>query len=126
MYSKISQNQKRQNVLFRGMHSDISPTAIRGSSLSKIHESERVIAEYQRLLEELHPDFCKKLLSRAPALTPMELKVCILTRAFLDTKESASLLAVSESTVESHRWHARCKLGIHNRGLNLMSVLHAI
>ncbi len=93
---------------------------------SKITDSQGALAEYERLLRQLHPNFCKKLLNRAPTITPMELKVCMLTRAFLGIKESASLLSVSESSIESHRWHARRKLGIEGRDQNLMSVLHAI
>jgi hypothetical protein len=102
-------------------------TAGSGSrSSSKMIEHAHAFAEYERLLRELHPNFSRRLLRRAPAITPMELKVCILARTFLGIKESASILSVSESSIESHRWHARCKLGIKDRGLNLTSVLHAL
>ena len=94
-------------------------------SLGEI-ESRYQVKEYERLLNQIHPDFCKKLIQRAPAITPMELRVCILARAFVGIKESAQLLSISKSSIESHRSHARGKLSIENRAMSLISALHAV
>ena len=129
---KLKTNQRknmrmRMNAMPKSKRDTFKQTASKRYSSSKgMNESQRALAEYETLLRELHPNFCRKLLRRAPGITPMELKVCILTRVFLGIKESASLLSVSESSIESHRWHARCKLGIKDRDMNLMSLLHAI
>jgi DNA-binding CsgD family transcriptional regulator len=101
-------------------------SAKRTSLSGKEIESEYAIKEYERLLAEVHPNFCKKLIQRAPELTPMELRVCMLTRAFVGIKECAEILSVSKSSIESHRWHARCKLGIENRAVSLTTALHGI
>ncbi len=89
-------------------------------------EDEYRIKDYEQFLSQIHPDFCRRLLNRAPAITPMELRVCILARAFVGIKESASILSISKSSVESHRSHAREKLRIGERSISLISVLHSI
>ncbi len=102
------------------------PTKRMSFSSSEEIESQYAIKEYEQLLRQIHPDFCKKLIRRVPEITPMELRICMLTRAFVGIKECARILSVSESSVETHRWHARCKLGIEDRGMSLMTALHAI
>ena len=80
---------------------------------------------YERLLREVHPDFCRRLVARAPGLTPMEVTTCMLARLHLPTKEAARILETSLSTIEMHRSKAREKLGI-DRSQNLTVMLHAI
>lgn len=89
-------------------------------------ERQYAIKEYEKLLSEIHPDFCKKLIQQAPAMTPMELRVCILARAFVGIKESATVLSISESSIETHRSHSREKLNIEDRNVSLVAVLHSI
>ncbi len=81
--------------------------------------------KYEEVLSHLHPDFAKHLLERAPNLTPMEIRVCNLTRLHFRTKEAASILAVTKSSIETHRYHARAKLKVDRRQ-NFSSILHTI
>jgi DNA-binding CsgD family transcriptional regulator len=83
------------------------------------------LKRYEGLLREVHPQFSQRLLRLAPDLTPMELKACMLTRLHLRTKDVAELLGVSESSIETHRSHARRKLHISRRQ-NLVATLHAV
>ena len=80
---------------------------------------------YEKLLRQVHPDFCRRLVERAPDMTPMEITNCMLARLHLPVKESAAILAVSISSIESHRSHARGKLQMQ-RGQSLTAVLHSI
>lgn len=83
------------------------------------------LKRYEELLREVHPEFCQRLLRLAPDLTPMELKACMLTRLHLRAKDAAQLLGITESSIESHRSHARRKLHVV-RQQNLVAALHAI
>ncbi len=56
------------------------------------------------------PVMSKRLLEHAPDLTPKELKVCLLMRKDLNTKDIAAMLFSSHRTVEVHRLNIRKKL----------------
>src|SRR5665213_800490 len=99
--------------------------ANRGSAFGSFFRTAPELIEYELMLEHLHPDFSRKLVSSAPNLTPMEIQVCTLTRLHLRTKEAAELLKITPSSVETHRSNARHKLGM-NRTQKLTSVLHAL
>jgi DNA-binding CsgD family transcriptional regulator len=93
--------------------------------IPRLIKQEIAVAEYEELLNHIHPGFWRKMLRKAPNLTPMELRVCALTRLHLRTKESAKLLHLTTSSIESHRSHAREKLGLDSR-INFASALHMI
>jgi DNA-binding CsgD family transcriptional regulator len=80
---------------------------------------------YEQLLKEVHPDFCRRLTERAPNITPLEIVNCVLARLHVPVKEAASILSLSTASVEKHRSHVRTKLGVE-RSQNLVSVLHSI
>src|ERR1017187_5449604 len=113
---KLKTNQRQNKMMRMALRQDVKrnvfdSTARRTSfSASEMNKGQRAITEYELLLQETHPAFCTKLLHRGPEIPPMELKVCILARSFLGIKESASILSLSSSSIESHRWHARKKL----------------
>ena len=92
----------------------------------RIVEDQYAVKQYEKLLGEIHPEFCKKLINRAPTISAMEMRICMLTRLFISVKETANVLNISMSSVETHRSHAREKLGIEDRKVSLISVLHAV
>jgi tetratricopeptide (TPR) repeat protein/DNA-binding CsgD family transcriptional regulator len=67
---------------------------------------------FEQQFDSVHNDFTRRLAERYPALTPMELKVSMLTRIDLSAKEIAHLLHVSERNVQNHRYRLRKKLGL--------------
>lgn len=69
--------------------------------------------EWQRFEQRfmsLFPDFQQQLLHRFPTLTPAEIRVCLLLKAGLSTKEISTALCISERAVEGHRLSLRKKL----------------
>jgi DNA-binding CsgD family transcriptional regulator len=71
--------------------------------------------QFERQFNLLHPEFLGKLSDRFPDLTPGELKICLLLRINLSTKEIASLLSVSTRAVEGHRYNIRRKLSLSSK-----------
>jgi tetratricopeptide (TPR) repeat protein/DNA-binding CsgD family transcriptional regulator len=65
---------------------------------------------FEAQFETVHPEFIKRLLERAPKLTPAELKVCALLKINMASKEIAELLKISSRTVEHQRASIRRKL----------------
>lgn len=68
--------------------------------------------DYLRLFDEIHPNALAALKRTYPELSPTESRVCSLLLAKLSTVDIAKLLAVSERTIENHRYRLRKKLGI--------------
>lgn len=57
-------------------------------------------------------NFLKKLMLRYPQLTRNDLRICSYLRMNMSTKEIASLMNVSERSVESNRYRLRKRLGM--------------
>jgi tetratricopeptide (TPR) repeat protein/DNA-binding CsgD family transcriptional regulator len=72
---------------------------------------EGVNAFLQRFAQ-VHPEFRSSLAARHPELTPAEVRVCCLLYLDFSSKEIASLLHVSSSTVDLHRTRIRRKCGL--------------
>jgi DNA-binding CsgD family transcriptional regulator len=62
--------------------------------------------------ETLHKDFNARLIDKYPQLTPQERRLATLLRLGFSTKYMASLLGISESSVEVGRHRMRKKLGL--------------
>lgn len=67
---------------------------------------------FQRQFTRIHSSFTRTLTDTFPNLTPMELKICLLLKIQLNTKEIASILIISNRTVEDHRNRMRKKFGL--------------
>jgi tetratricopeptide (TPR) repeat protein/DNA-binding CsgD family transcriptional regulator len=67
---------------------------------------------FEQQFDQVHRDFMHRLAERFHALTPMELKICTLTRIGLSAKEVGRLLHVSERNVQNHRYRLRKKLSL--------------
>ncbi len=80
------------------------------------------LSEFEILFRQLHPDFYEKLLSRCPHLSKSELNISAMIRLNLSTKDMASLVNLSISTIETNRYHIRKKLGL-DQGENLTTFL---
>ena len=80
---------------------------------------------FEEQILELDPAFIHKLLSEYPSLTPAELRICVLLKLTLSNKEIATMLNVSDQTVEKHRGRIRRKMDLE-RSDNLVSALNAL
>ncbi|MBS1537732.1 MAG: tetratricopeptide repeat protein [Bacteroidetes bacterium] len=70
------------------------------------------ISELDKQWVDVHGTFMKKLQDSFPELTTMELKIAALIRMKLSSSNMASVLFLSQRTVESHRHSLRKKMGI--------------
>ncbi|MDE7380513.1 MAG: LuxR C-terminal-related transcriptional regulator [Muribaculaceae bacterium] len=72
------------------------------SNWENIHENFNIVFD----------DLLKKLVNRYPNLTRNDLRICSYLRMNMSTKEIASLMNISERSVESHRYRLRKRLGM--------------
>ena len=75
--------------------------------------------------QNVHPEFNKNILSKFPALTSGELKLCILIKLGINIKDTASLLCLSPESIKVERSRLRKKLAIDN-DVNLQNFIEAI
>ncbi len=73
----------------------------------------------------VHPHFQHTIKERYPSLTEMEIKVCCMLRIGMKSHEIATLLFVTERTVENHRYHIKKKIATGN-ARNIVDVLFEI
>jgi tetratricopeptide (TPR) repeat protein/DNA-binding CsgD family transcriptional regulator len=59
-----------------------------------------------------YPSFFPVLRSTYPDLTPIQLRICCVTRAGLRSPEASTLLNVSERTIQNHRYRIKKLFGI--------------
>ncbi|MES2766278.1 MAG: tetratricopeptide repeat protein [Bacteroidota bacterium] len=87
-----------------------------------MESSESFWEQFEKHFKTVYGDFHERLIRKHPDLTPMEVRICIITRASLPNKEIAELLSISSRTVETHRSNIRKKLDL-DRTSNLTSYL---
>jgi DNA-binding CsgD family transcriptional regulator len=68
------------------------------------------------LFERAHNDFIETLRRRSQRLSAAEIRICVMIRSNLSTKQIADVLFVSDLTVKKHRANIRKKLGLHGDG----------
>jgi tetratricopeptide (TPR) repeat protein len=79
---------------------------------ANLHE-ESEWEEFISYFNEIHPEFTQKLTALAPEpLTPAELRLCVLLRLNLSSKEIASILRITPDSVRVARYRLRKKLPI--------------
>ena len=93
-------------------HADNAEIAIHlvQKKLKELPENVLNWERFEKDFRTVHPHFQETLKERVPTLTKMELKICCLVRIGMKSHEIATLLFLSERTVESHRYRMRKKL----------------
>lgn len=89
-------------------------------------KSRRIQSEFQLLeagLNDLVAPFARQISSDYFGLTPNEIKVALLIKQGMTTKEIARELNLSVNTIMTHRYKIRSKLGIKNKTKNLQVFL---
>jgi DNA-binding CsgD family transcriptional regulator len=86
----------------------------------------QIQGEFQLLetsLNDLVAPFARQISSEFFGLTPNEIKVALLIKQGMTTKEIAKELNLSVNTIMTHRYKIRSKLGIKNQTKNLQVFL---
>jgi len=74
-------------------------------------EKEHEWTEFMRFFEQIHPDFFRNLTEGSDSeFSPAELRLCMLLRLNLSTKEIASILRVTPDSIRIARYRLRKKL----------------
>jgi tetratricopeptide (TPR) repeat protein len=68
--------------------------------------------EFDTQFQSVHPQFATLLEEKYPGMTKMELKLCVLLRLNLNSRDVSKLLSLSKRTIEKHRSNIRKKLAI--------------
>lgn len=112
----------QKNEMLKDLHDIVSPFLqsknkesrnIATIVLKKIEDSAERHTDWQLFeeqFERIHHDFIQKLTQQCPILTPTEIRVCVLIKLNLSTKQIADMLFSSILTIKTHRTHIRRKL----------------
>lgn len=85
------------------------------SQLDHIEPADADWKTFDQQLSESQLYFTQLLSRNYPLLTRTELRVCVLVKIMMQTKEIAALLGVKETAVEAHRVNIRKKLGLSTK-----------
>ncbi len=77
----------------------------------------------EKSLGTLISSFGRRLTEKNLKLTPKEIEISNMVKAGMTTKEISGLLNSSCQTIDKHRKNIRRKLGLANKGINLVSFL---
>ncbi len=77
---------------------------------------------FEMAFHNVHPEFCKNIITTFPGLTPGELRQCILIRLGMNSKDMASVLHQSHDSIRVTRFRIRRKLRVDN-DINLQTFL---
>jgi len=70
---------------------------------------------FQELFEKVHEDFYRKLMERAPDLSPAEIRLCCLLKLNLPSKDIAAMLGISPDSLRIARYRLRKKLNLEGK-----------
>lgn len=130
LLGRLVQSQSRSNRMMQSIHAELEKELPQTSGQARriaqdtIGLIKRIMSENQDLpqidsfLAEEHEEFVSRLSKRCPALTPTEMRVCILISLKLRSKEIADSMFISLDTVKTHRKNVRSKLKLPT-GTNL-------
>lgn len=113
---KISQNVDRL----------IEPLLKKLANNTRSPKEKRLIELIQKNLDDITGGFGAKLSRKLYSLSPREIELCNMIKNGLSSKDIASLLNTSFSTVENQRNTIRKKLGISTQSVNLATFLQSI
>lgn len=83
------------------------------------------VEDFNIRIERMHKDFIGRLVQMNPDLSPNDIRLAVLLRLGISTKEIATLMNISPKSVEINRYRLRKKLGL-DRGANLTQFINNI
>lgn len=120
------------NELFKELSREISTYNISSDEkqkiLNKINVSSKtdVLTALENQLFELHKDFVKVLSEKHPQLSRKNIKLCILVKLNLSTKEIAQLMFLAPSSLKVARSRLRKKIGLLDSNKKLVTFLNSL
>lgn len=110
-------------------------TKVEDGGSDRVHEMRKLIDRhlrvdknwegFQELFEKVHDDFYRKLMQRAPDLSPAEIRLCCLLKLNLPSKDMAAMLGISPDSLRIARYRLRKKLQL-NQGERLSTYILAL
>lgn len=91
-------------------------------SIASVVETRDDWKMFEEQFERVHSEFITRLGERCPKLSSTEIRICVLIRLNLSTKQIADALFSSELTIKKHRANIRKKLAL-SRDENLSGLL---
>lgn len=121
---EIVRNLERLEILVEGQP---EAQSIIGEILADLDRQSRESnwGHFEMAFHNVHPEFCKNIITTFPGLTPGELRQCILIRLGMNNKDMASVLYQSPDSIRVTRFRIRRKLMVGN-DTNLQSFLCSI
>jgi len=83
------------------------------------------VEDFNIRIERMHKDFIGRLVQLNPDLSPNDIRLAVLLRLGIATKQIATLMNISPKSVEINRYRLRKKLGL-GRGSNLTQFINNI
>lgn len=83
------------------------------------------VEDFNIRIEQMHKDFIGRLVQLNPDLSPNDIRLAVLLRLGISTKEIATLMNISPKSAEINRYRLRKKLGL-DRGSNLTQFINNI
>ncbi len=83
------------------------------------------VEDFNLKIEKMHKDFMGRIAQLYPDLSTNDIRLAVLLRLGISTKEIATLLNISPKSVEINRYRLRKKLGL-DRGANLTQFINNI
>lgn len=83
------------------------------------------VEDFNIRIEQMHKDFISRLLQRNPDLSSNDIRLAVLLRLGIATKQIATLMNISPKSVEINRYRLRKKIGL-DRGDNLTQFINNI
>lgn len=83
------------------------------------------VEDFNIRIERMHKDFIGRLVQLNPDLSPNDIRLAVLLRLGIATKQIATLMNISPKSVEINRYRLRKKLGL-DRGSNLTQFINNI
>lgn len=87
---------------------------------------DNIIKSIENNLKQINAPFAHRISNLYSKLTPAEIQVANLIKNGHSSKETASLLNLSDKTVYTHRRNIRKKSGITNQKVNLQTILQQV
>ncbi len=102
-----------------GMPKNLRLQLLQGISRMEEFSEQNDWAEFEQGFSRQHEGFCDELKRRAPGLTDIEMKICMLVRVGLSNREISDTLHLADNTVRTYRTRIRKKLSLgENDDLN--------
>ena len=123
---QLSIENRRPAVDFdENLRSIVFPTLEQLKSTSG-PSAQNQIERLETALRDISSPFGVRLQQKAAGLSPREVEICYLVKAGHSSKAIADVLTISPQTVSAHRKTIRKKLGLANRGTNLVTYLRSL